>query len=171
MVRVFLESELIACFRCCRDQTINIRSVCFDTFQRGCKEINFTNTHGVKPDTGSIIVSDREQAEKLFSKAFTIFAGTPGNPQDRGGKQSQNQQIADIEKYAHGIPFPSGNDQMNSRVKGQVSQLARALRQQFLYFLPLPQGQGSFRPTRSLRFRIVSTFCSPRLPSIACSCC
>ncbi len=34
------------------------------------------------------------------------------------------------------------------------------LPQQFLYFLPLPQGHGSFRPTRGLRLRIVSTLVS-----------
>src|ERR1043166_7018271 len=32
--------------------------------------------------------------------------------------------------------------------------------QQFLYFLPLPQGQGSLRPTRAPRWRIGSCFFS-----------
>src|SRR5271165_6384729 len=33
--------------------------------------------------------------------------------------------------------------------------------QQFLYFLPLPHGHGSLRPTFSLRLRIGSGFLSP----------
>src|SRR5437879_479879 len=39
-------------------------------------------------------------------------------------------------------------------------QTAACLIWQFLYFLPLPQGQGSLRPTRSPRLRIGSSFLS-----------
>src|SRR5208283_2150160 len=43
--------------------------------------------------------------------------------------------------------------------------------QQFLYFLPLLHGQGSLRPTLSLRLRIGSGFLSPCwLPAMAASC-
>src|SRR5436305_14867669 len=43
--------------------------------------------------------------------------------------------------------------------------------QQFLYFLPLPHGHGSLRPTRSPRLRIGSGFFSPFwLPAMACCC-
>src|SRR5262245_908193 len=42
---------------------------------------------------------------------------------------------------------------------------------QFLYFLPLPHGQGSLRPTFSPRLRIGSGFLSPLwLPAIAALC-
>src|SRR5947209_3773563 len=44
--------------------------------------------------------------------------------------------------------------------------------QQFLYFLPLPQGQGSLRPTFSVRLRIGSGFLSLFwLLAIAAACC
>ena len=39
--------------------------------------------------------------------------------------------------------------------------------QQFLNFLPLPQGQGSLRPTRSWRLRIGSILRSLCVPSMA----
>ncbi len=43
---------------------------------------------------------------------------------------------------------------------------------QFLYFLPLPHGQGSLRPTRSPRLRIGSGFLSPCwLLAMAACCC
>src|SRR5207247_10283357 len=41
-------------------------------------------------------------------------------------------------------------------------------RQQFLYFLPLPQGQGSLRPTRLPRLRIGSGLASASAPALVC---
>ena len=43
--------------------------------------------------------------------------------------------------------------------------------QHFLYFFPLPQGQGSLRPTFSMRLRIGSIFFSASVPAIAACCC
>ena len=43
--------------------------------------------------------------------------------------------------------------------------------QQFLNFLPLPQGQGSLRPTRSCRLRIGSSLRSVWVASMAACCC
>ena len=42
--------------------------------------------------------------------------------------------------------------------------------QQFLYFLPLPQGQGSLRPTFCSRLRIGSSFLSASVPAMAACC-
>ena len=43
--------------------------------------------------------------------------------------------------------------------------------QQFLNFFPLPQGQGSLRPTRCWRLRIGSGLWSTSVPSMAACCC
>jgi hypothetical protein len=42
--------------------------------------------------------------------------------------------------------------------------------QHCLYFLPLPQGHGSLRPTRGPTLRIGSSFCSASVPAIAACC-
>jgi hypothetical protein len=45
--------------------------------------------------------------------------------------------------------------------RGCWSAHAESLPWHFLYFLPLPHGQGSFRPTFGCSRRICLTFCSP----------
>src|SRR5207253_2475014 len=96
-----------------------------------------------------------------------------------GGQQQKAGQINRVQDERHGIPFPSKVTKARSptvRMNAfcfafscfRVFVIAfclcdhtAALRiWQFLYFLPLPQGQGSLRPTRSRRLRMGSIFLS-----------
>ena len=92
----------------------------------------------------------------------------PDQPGRQGGEQ---QQIEAIQEYRHRREsFPSfelwtGPDCLAGH--GYAPGAPPFFMWQFLNFLPLPQGQGSLRPTRWPRLRIGSGFLSASVFSIA----
>lgn len=99
----------------------------------------------------------------LFKLAVYIQRCTLGNPSFHiavvlaGGKP---QTVAEI-KAAETLPGAVTNDNycvLPPTPKTSVALFSAYLPQHFLYFLPLPQGQGSLRPTRgSLRRKGLAT--------------
>src|SRR5262249_12985902 len=79
--------------------------------------------------------------------------------------------LAEMVPYAPGRQFGfCGHDALCSKDGDALARYPAFRMQQFLYFLPLPQGHGSLRPTFWLRLRIGSCFL-PSPPALVVPCC
>ena len=102
----------------------------------------------------------------LAAKPLPIFARAQALPDQPGRQGDEQQQIEAIEEYRPPPGILSLAARQSCGTAAPVAQPSRSAHApggappffmwQFLNFLPLPQGQGSLRPTRSSRLRIGS---------------